>query len=41
MNLLGGTTLETLGLSLNPLKRELKPLEMILACCGIDEEDGN
>jgi aspartyl protease family protein len=30
-NLLGALTLEALGLSLNPLKRELSPLPMILA----------
>ena len=30
-NLLGVTTLESLGLVLDPLKRELKPLPMILA----------
>lgn len=30
-NLLGVTTLESLGLSLDPIKRELKPLPMILA----------
>jgi clan AA aspartic protease len=30
-NLLGATTLEALGLSLDPLRRELKPLPMILA----------
>ncbi len=30
-NLLGVTTLESLGLSLDPLRRELKPLPMILA----------
>jgi clan AA aspartic protease len=30
-NLLGSTTLEALGLSLDPLRRELKPLPMILA----------
>lgn len=30
-NLLGATTLESLGLSLDPLRRELKPLPMILA----------
>jgi len=30
-NLLGALTLESLGLSLDPLKRELKPLPMILA----------
>jgi clan AA aspartic protease len=32
--LLGAFTLESLGLSLDPLKRELKPLPMILA--GLD-----
>ena len=31
-NLLGAFTLESLGLSLDPLRRELKPLPMILAC---------
>ncbi|MDI6788837.1 MAG: aspartyl protease [Planctomycetota bacterium] len=30
-NLLGAFTLESLGLALDPLKRELKPLPMILA----------
>jgi clan AA aspartic protease len=30
-NLLGATTLEALGFSLDPLRRELKPLPMILA----------
>ena len=30
-NLLGATTLGSLGLSLDPLRRELKPLPMILA----------
>jgi clan AA aspartic protease len=30
-NLLGVSTLESLGLALDPLKRELKPLPMILA----------
>jgi len=30
-NLLGAFTLEALGLALDPLKRELKPLPMILA----------
>jgi clan AA aspartic protease len=29
-NLLGATTLESLGLALDPFKRELKPLPMIL-----------
>jgi predicted aspartyl protease len=29
-NLLGATTLESLGLALDPLKRELKPMPMIL-----------
>ena len=29
-NLLGATTLESLGLVLNPLKRELRPLPMVL-----------
>jgi clan AA aspartic protease len=32
-NLLGAFTLEALGLSLDPLRRELKPLPMILALC--------
>ncbi len=31
--LLGAFTLESLGLSLDPLRRELKPLPMILAAC--------
>jgi clan AA aspartic protease len=31
-NLLGATTLESLGLALDPLKRELKPMPMII--CG-------
>ena len=30
--LLGALTLESLGLSLDPLRRELKPLPMVLAC---------
>ena len=30
-NLLGAFTLESLGLALDPLRRELKPLPMILA----------
>lgn len=34
MNLLGVLTLEALGLSLDPLKRELRPLPMILAGYG-------
>ncbi len=29
-NLLGATTLESLGLALDPLKRELKPMPMII-----------
>ena len=29
-NLLGATTLESLGLSLDPLRRELRPLPMVL-----------
>ncbi|MCH7744989.1 MAG: aspartyl protease, partial [Chloroflexi bacterium] len=29
-NLLGATTLESLGLILDPLKRELRPLPMVL-----------
>ncbi|MCC6492939.1 MAG: aspartyl protease [Pirellulales bacterium] len=29
-NLLGATTLESLGLALDPLKRELKPMRLIL-----------
>ena len=33
-NLLGAFTLEALGLSLDPLRRELKPLPMILALKG-------
>ena len=33
-NLLGAFTLEALGLSLDPLRRELKPLPMILAECS-------
>ena len=33
-NLLGAFTLEALGLSLDPLRRELKPLPMILAESG-------
>ena len=32
--LLGALTLEALGLSLDPLRRELKPLPMILAVLG-------
>jgi aspartyl protease family protein len=32
--LLGAFTLEALGLTLDPLKRELKPLPMILALAG-------
>jgi hypothetical protein len=32
-NVLGVFTLEALGLSLDPLRRELKPLPMILAGC--------
>jgi predicted aspartyl protease len=36
-NLLGALTLEALGLSLDPLRRELKPLPMILA--GWSRED--
>ncbi|MEW5802382.1 MAG: aspartyl protease family protein [bacterium] len=34
--LLGAFTLEALGLSLDPLRRELKPLPMILACLSWD-----
>jgi len=30
-NLLGALTLEAMGLALNPLKRELKPIKLILA----------
>ena len=30
-NILGATTLEALGLTLDPLKRELKPLPLLLA----------
>jgi len=33
-NLLGATTLESLGLALDPAKRELKPLPMILGGYG-------
>jgi aspartyl protease family protein len=33
--LLGALTLEALGLSLHPLRRELRPLPMILACCRL------
>ena len=33
-NLLGATTLESLGLALDPLKRELKPLPMVLGGYG-------
>jgi len=33
-NLLGAFTLEALGLALDPLRRELKPLPMILASLG-------
>ena len=33
-NLLGAFTLEALGLSLDPLRRELKPLPMVLALKG-------
>jgi predicted aspartyl protease len=33
-NLLGATTLESLGLALDPFKRELKPLPMILGGYG-------
>ena len=29
-NLLGATTLESLGLALDPIRRELKPIPMIL-----------
>ena len=36
--LLGAFTLEALGLSLDPLRRELKPLPMVLALAG-DQED--
>ena len=32
--LLGAFTLEALGLCLDPLKRELLPIPMILAACG-------
>ena len=38
-NLLGAFTLEALGLSLDPLRRELKPLPMILALKGIEMRD--
>lgn len=34
-NLLGAFTLEALGLALDPMRRELKPLPMILAATGI------
>ena len=33
--LLGAFTLEALGLALDPLRRELKPLPMILACYSV------
>jgi clan AA aspartic protease len=36
-NLLGAFTLEALGLSLDPLRRELKPLPMILARHGMPQ----
>ncbi|MCY3023474.1 MAG: aspartyl protease family protein, partial [Planctomycetota bacterium] len=36
--LLGAFTLEALGLSLDPLRRELKPLPMILALTGARQE---
>jgi len=32
--LLGAMTLEALGLALDPLKRELRPLPMVLAACN-------
>ena len=38
-SLLGAFTLEALGLALDPLKRELKPLPMILA--GYQRRDAN
>lgn len=37
--LLGAFTLEALGLSLDPLRRELKPLPMILAPLPVDEAE--
>jgi predicted aspartyl protease len=37
--LLGVLTLEALGLALDPLRRELKPLPMLLACCQATETD--
>ena len=37
--LLGAMTLESLGLSLDPLKRELKPLPMILAGSSTQVDD--
>lgn len=39
--LLGAFTLEALGLSLDPLKRELKPLPMILAALPLRKSEGN
>lgn len=36
--LLGAFTLEALGLSLDPLRRELKPLPMVLALAGHEED---
>ena len=38
--LLGALTLEALGLSLDPLRRELKPLPMILALAAGQREGG-
>ena len=38
--LLGAMTLESMGLSLDPLKRELKPLPMILAGSSTQVDDG-
>jgi|SRR3990172_6121202 len=35
-NLLGAMTLEALGLSLDPLRRELKPLPMVLAIYSME-----
>lgn len=39
--LLGAFTLEALGLSLDPLKRQLKPLPMIIASYLIQQTNGN
>ncbi len=38
--LLGAFSLEALGLMLDPLKRELKPLPMMLALLGVSEANG-